>query len=914
MLSIYQAGAGSGKTFTLTHEYIRLLLAHPEDERAHNHILAVTFTKKATAEMKQRILALLNEAPDTGPERQALIRILQDYTHFAVSTIDGFFQMVVRQFAHELGLPALFNLSLDDEEVVSQAVDDLIFNDWIREYTIDNIRDGKAWNPKEDIKAFAKDLMKEEVQRLLPSISSQLADPTFMHAFKSKLTQAVEAKDKTAIEIRKHFNELGTVVAIARQIALTNKEQKRLPISDINQLLLRVTQASSTPFIYEKIGTRYHHFMIDEFQDTSKAQWLNFRPLIEESNATGHDNMVVGDVKQSIYRFRNSDWQQLAFEVQRDFPDHRLEPMPYNYRSAAEIVETNNSLFARYIPYVAEHYTKAMGKHAQPERAELLKFSYANAHQEPKSKAHGYVNFTFLPAETSKEAEAIALDRLPALLDSILQRGIPYRQIAILARFGKDVQALSQYLIEHGYPIQTAEGLLLARHPAITIIICSLILQLNPQDTITRARLQLALQQAGREAVDIADLTNLPLYDLIQSVIDTYRLADLPNAIPYLTTFQDVVYQFIESHPAHIAAFLEYWQRKETTLQIPCPETDAIQVMTIHKAKGLEWDVVILPFLNWSIGPSKIDSSKLLWCDTTKIINPQSELTHELNLIPVQFTQKLLDTDFVDAYAEELMNLYMDNTNLTYVAFTRPRRELYAFGQDFHLETKKKATTIGQALSTLYPDGLTVGSLTAEGNPTPLHPYSSTPDTAQRSYTYTSVPLHGRLTLRTRTLPTNTLPPNTLPPYSSTPLLLDIRDLGIIMHDWLALIVAPEDRQPAFEQLKREGRIRPEDEAELQSMMERFMTFAQPYGWFNPHDEVLCEHDILLPETGHTLRPDRVMIDGSQATIIDYKFGSEHKEDYQKQVRDYITLFTRMGYQTRGFIVYVPLQKVDPVS
>lgn len=896
MLSIYKASAGSGKTYTLTHEYIRLLLADPNEQRAYRHILAVTFTKKATAEMKQRILAELNKAPEDSQERQALIHILQDYTHFAVSTIDGFFQMVVRQFAHELGLPALFNLSLDDEEIVEQAVDDLIFNDWIRDFTIDNILQGKRWNPKEDIKKIAHYLLKEEVQQLLPTIEPKLTDLTFMRSFKARLLAAVEAKDKTAVEILKHFNELGTIVAIAEQIERTNKEQKRLPIADINQLLLRVTNNSSTPFIYEKLGTTFHHFMIDEFQDTSKAQWLNFRPLIEESNANGHANMVVGDVKQSIYRFRNSDWKQLAIEVAKDFPKHEMPKMENNYRSAREVVETNNALFEQYLPWVAEHYAAAMGKkHPQPERIQQLLDSYNTVRQEVKSNKKGCVQFTFLPTETPAQAEEMALDRIPAIIDDVRQRGVPFREIAILARASKDVQLISQFLIEKGYPIQTAEGLLLSKHPAITIIVCSMILQLNPQDTLTQARLQLALEQTGIAQTSIDDLTCLPLYDLVQAIIDTYHLDQVPNAVPYLTTFQDIVYEFISSHPAHIAAFLEYWQRRETKIQIPCPASEAIQVMTIHKAKGLEWDIVLIPFLNWSIGPSKLDSSKLLWCDTRTITEAQCPLTHELDLIPVQFTQKLLDTDFVDAYAEELMNLYMDNTNLTYVAFTRPKRELYAFGQAFATEGKKKPTNIGQALSILYPDGITVGE------PTPyLKNLDSLEclDSLEQQGIYQSVPLNNRLTLRTRSL--------------AEPATLDIRDLGIIMHDWLAGIVTYEDAPAAFEQLQRDGRIRPEDEADLQAQMERFLTFAQPYHWFAPHEQVLCERDILLSD-GHTLRPDRVMIDGNVATIIDYKFGSEHKREYQEQVREYITLYGQMGYQVKGYIVYVNLQKVDEV-
>ncbi len=896
MLSIYKASAGSGKTYTLTHEYIRLLLADPNEQRAYRHILAVTFTKKATEEMKQRILAELNKAPEDSQERQALVHILQDYTHFAVSTIDGFFQMVVRQFAHELGLPALFNLSLDNEEIVEQAVDDLIFNDWIRDFTIDNIQQGKRWNPKEDIKKFAVYLLKEQVQQMLPLIKPKIQNLTFMRDFKAQLLTAVEAKDKTAIEIYKHFNELGTMVAIAEQIERTNKEQKRLPIADINQLLLRVTNNSSTPFIYEKLGTSFHHFMIDEFQDTSKAQWLNFRPLIEESNANGHANMVVGDVKQSIYRFRNSDWKQLAVEVAKDFPNHKMPKMENNYRSAREVVETNNALFEQYLPWVAEHYTAAMGKkHPQPERAQQLLDSYNTVRQEVKSNQKGYVQFTFLPTETPAQAEEMALDQIPAIIDNARQRGVPFREIAILARAAKDVQLISQFLIEKGYPIQTAEGLLLSKHPAITIIVCSLLLQLNPQDTLTQARLQLALEQTGIEQTSINDLTCLPLYDLVQAIIDTYHLEQLPNAIPYLTTFQDIVYEFISSHPAHIAAFLEYWQHRETKIQIPCPASEAIQVMTIHKAKGLEWDIVLIPFLNWSIGPSKQDSFKLLWCDTRTITDAQCPLTHELDLIPVQFTQKLLDTDFVDAYAEELMNLYMDNTNLTYVAFTRPKRELYAFGQAFATEGKKKPTNIGQALSILYPDGITVGE------PTPyLKNLDSLEclDSLEQQGIYQSVPLNNRLILRTRNL--------------AEPATLDIRDLGIIMHDWLAGIVTYEDAPAAFEKIQREGRIRPEDTDDLQTQMKRFLAFARSYGWFNKHEQVLCERDILLSD-GHTLRPDRVMIDGDVATIIDYKFGSEHKREYQEQVREYITLYGQMGYKVEGYIVYVNLQKVDQV-
>ena len=959
MLSIYKASAGSGKTYTLTHKYIDLLLAQSNIQQAHRHILAVTFTKKATAEMKERILRELSKAPQDSPERKALIAILQDYTHFAVSTIDGFFQLVVRQFARELGLPALFNLTLDTEEVVNQAVDDLTFhgdNEWLHDYIEDNIHSGKGWNPKEDIQKFAKDLLTEQVRELLPLIQSQLDDLEFMRAYKAQLqAQALEEaakpkkeQDLTAAVILKHLNELGTLSAIAKQIEQTNKEQNRLPISDINHLLARVVQSVDSAFVYEKLGSRYHHFMIDEFQDTSKLQWENFKPLIEESNAYGHTNMVVGDVKQSIYRWRNSDWRLLDHEVENSIPQHDLPPMKTNYRSSEVVVKANNEIFERYVDWAANKLNADLKELSDTTRSELLRSCYSTLRQEPHSKEQGYVHIEFLKAEKRTQANEEALERVPAIIDDLIARHVPYQQIAILVRGNKEAQEIAQYLIEKGYPIQTAEGLLLSSHPTIEIIICLLSLTLTPNDQVLQARLQIALQKisqaqpaspdatgaqidlrrnsgapadgtvglgATREAAVSEEVLSerteksvvLPLYDLVQHIIDQYRLADIPGAIPYLTAFQDLVYSFIASSPAHVAAFLDYWHRCETKATIPASSSNAISIMTIHKAKGLEWQAVIIPYCSWPYAKSKPDTEKLLWIDTrtlSTIHHPPSTIHHPqstgLALLPIQFSKDLLKTAFQEQYADELLSLYLDNLNLTYVAFTRAKNELYVFGQDVHALTRKpQFPTIDHLLSELYPNGLIIGE---------QKPYNKQEDTATDSDSlttyeavYHSVPLGSRLTLRTRVLRDDAT-------------ALDIRDLGIAMHDWLAGIVIPADRETALNKLIARGQVRETDIPELQQRMNQFMTFVEEgkYDWFKPHEQVLCEQDILL-KSGHTERPDRVMIDGKKAVIIDYKFGSEHKQTYQEQVRDYVSYFEAMGYTTEGYIVYVTLQKVDKV-
>ncbi len=921
MLSIYKASAGSGKTYTLTHQYIDMLLKDRTDQ-AHRHILAVTFTKKATAEMKQRILSLLSQAPVDSPEHKALIAILQDYTHFAVSTIDGFFQLVVRQFARELGLPAQFNLTLDTDAVVEQAVDDLIFQgytDWMRDYVEDNIRAGKNWNPKDDIKTFAKELMNEQVRTLLPLIQSQLDDVTFMRAYKAELQQIADAEnlkpkkeqDLTAAVILKHLNELGTLSAIAKQIEITNREQNRLPISDINHLLARVIGSVESAFVYEKLGPRFHHFMIDEFQDTSQLQWANFRPLVEESNANSYANMIVGDVKQSIYRWRNSDWKLLDHTVEQQIAQHTLPPMTKNFRSSATIVNANNEIFKGYVGWAANKLTEDLKSLDGTSRAGRLMSCYSTLRQEPVSTEPGYIHMQFFKVEKAPEAKEEAMKALPAILDDLIARHVPAKEIAILVRNGNEAQRIAHELIEKGYPIQTAEGLLLSSHPAIEIIVCLLSLTLTPDDQVLQARLKIALQKAFSPQdgpSGEADLSAqrsfsemvLPLYDLVQYIIDQYSLADIPGAIPYLTAFQDLVYTFVATSPAHVAAFLDYWHRCETKATIPASSTEAISVMTIHKAKGLEWQAVILPFCSWPYAKSRMDSDKLLWIDTRTLpsdsIIPVSPERPPLPLLPIPFTKDLLKTSFREAYADELLNLYLDNLNLAYVAFTRAKNELYVFGQDIHSCSRKPSyPTVDHLLSDLYPDGLEIGTR-AEYQDSQLDQET----TEKLSAVYHSVPLGQRLTLRTRVL-------------RDEATSLDIRDLGIVMHDWLAKIIVPSDAERELDKLIALGQVRALDIPELNRLKDDVFALAKPYHWFDPHDEVLCEQDILL-KSGHTERPDRVMIDGKKATIIDYKFGSEHKQSYQEQVRDYVSYFNQMGYTTTGYLVYVNLHKVEQVS
>lgn len=974
MLNIYKASAGSGKTFTLAREYIRLLLSgSAAEQRQHSHILAVTFTKKATAEMKERILGelfILATQPETSAyysdftaffhldadalrqrTRRQLFALLQDYTHFSVSTIDGFFQQIVRAFARELGLPAMYNLTLDSEEVIAQAVDDLLFRinqsaidakdagAWLSEYAMQNIREGKSWNPREAIEKISLDLLTERLQAELQAIRPLLTNKELLRAYKkelqtiidrgtaewkgkvvAKLPEDVAARRRdyfTAEAILKNLDALGILSDVSAQISLTNQEQGRLPISDINLLLNRVIDHTDAPFVYEKIGSRIHHYMIDEFQDTSVLQWENFRPLVAEANANGRDNLIVGDVKQSIYRWRNSDWHLLE-SVHHEIQPSTLPKMDTNFRSSQTIVEANNDIFDRYCRYAANMLEKDIKwdlTHAQ-----AIRDAYSTLEQKAaKKNLTGYVNIRFYDPDQCGDTGEQALTDMVAILRDVCERGYQPGEVAVLVRNGKEAQRVSACLIENGYEVQSAEGLLVMNHPAMEVLICLLSLIVHPEDDMLTARLRLAFaqhqhpdnqQQAIEQAMSDAPLFSeeeqalitrihhLSLMEAVQALVDGFHLTEWEQAEPYVVTFMDIVYQYCENQIADIGTFLTYWERKQEKAAIPSSNTpDAVQVMTIHKSKGLEFEVVIVPFVSWPVAAGKRDLEKILWCRTD--VAPFNALP----LLPVTSTKALADTHFFREYAQERRDLYMDNLNLSYVAFTRPRRELYAMAE-IAPKTSKGEDSIknaGHLMNVILRDTLNEENCYIRGERSihgPREADESKPSAETRAAQYCSVAIGNRLRLSTHTRADQEL---------------DLQDFGTLMHDLLAEIELEQDAADAITHYLYIGRAREEDLPRIKAQMEQFWALVAGRHWFDGTYTILREQDILSP-AGSVYRPDRVMIKDGEAIVIDYKFGEHHRPAYRDQVRGYIGLLTQMGYRTRGYLVYVTLGTIEEIE
>lgn len=1044
MLSIYKASAGSGKTHTLTQEYLLMLFReqkkHGDYFKPHSRILAVTFTKKATAEMKERILEALYELSKDPTQskfyeqlhqtlhinacdiqqqaRELLIGILTDYNRFSVSTIDGFFQQVIRTFAMDLGLSTSYELALDGKEVMQQAVDDLFRrirssqqNDtdtvaWITEFTQHNIDDNRRWNPHETISQFAGELLKEQLIRYMSDVQDFFANKKQLTSYKTMLEQIMKQNEQvvtniqqqaqsilnnidglkknavsafytptkdliekglnktflgvledpntlytkskttkdqqqfilslyqqqlqplyqqlhhaftqqltdyhTANAILQNLYTVGLLQEISDQVSETNKKIGRIPISQINTLLHEVIDGQETPFIYERLGQHLNHYMIDEFQDTSALQWENFRPLIEETESKGNDNLIVGDVKQSIYRWRNSDWELLE-GVHEHFPNCATPPMKTNWRSAELLIKENEELMLKYSQWVSQTITNNQWQETPLTAAIERIYNPQSIHQEAANELPGVFHLEFYEG-TDDEVAQQSLEHTTQLINQLTkEEGFQLSQIALLVRRGRDAELLANHLIAHDIPVQSAEGMRIQSHASVQLLVALLQVQQTPENKVAAAIVQDCYPALSAEqAQQIQEATHLPLYEQVQQYIQILHLAEQSSALPYLTAFQDCIYQFTQKRVADVGAFLDYWENKKDKATIPSsPVVDAIRILTIHSSKGLEYDVVILPFLNWDL--QRFFKNDILWC------RPKQAPFNQMPLVAISPTKKILQTHFKNDYIQEALSQYIDNLNLTYVAFTRPKYRLYAYGQMYSKNSKGelKINNIGNLLSYLYhkegeDNTSSQETQNEEGTfiyhqatTTIAQPKAKEPTINTREATYISSPIGNRLKLRSRAEDDFS---------EETP--LETIDLGILMHEFLAAITTWADADNALQRMLLEGRITAAQQVVLQQQLQELQTLLQKEGkewWFTQPCKILNEHDILTT-TGNTLRPDRIIIHQNTAIIIDYKFGQEHKKQYQEQLRNYALLLQQMGYTTESYIVYVAQQKIEQVQ
>ena len=1057
-LIVYKASAGSGKTFRLAVEYIKLLVQNPMSYRT---TLAVTFTNKATEEMKMRILSQLygiwKQLPDSRPylervceelgideekaSRQsgvALSNLIHNYSHFRVETIDSFFQSVLRNLARELDLTTNLRVGLNDSDVEEMAVDRLIESlqssdrilMWIMSFITANISDDKSWNVIGQIKKFGKtifkDFYKAESARLNGIINKegffddyiqelktlrQQADDTmkgfadsFYHTLEenglspdqlrnkqkgissyfkklcgsewsdakcltANLASCLEsaeswttktspdrehiiavAEDKLINLLReaenrrprmwrvrqsaeltlRHLTELRLLNSIEDEVAELNDEANRFLLSNTQQLLYDLIDNSDSPFVFEKIGAQLEHIMIDEFQDTSTVQWKNFKVLLQEAMSRSGGNLIVGDVKQSIYRWRSGDWRLLN-DIENEFHAGQLSirKLDFNRRSEYNIIDFNNAFFveAAKLEYLGE-------QEKSPDHASQLSKAYEDVEQrKPDGKTPaGLVDVTLLPAEDYQEK---TLMLTAGYIETLMAEGVPANKIAILVRANKYIPLICNYFMERmpEVGLVSDEAFRLEFSTSVTILTQAMRLLIHPDDMLISANLVKLYQRqvvgcdeddnylfADLERLndllpeayvkDVGHLAQMPLLELAESLYDIFGLAVLERESAYVCTFFDCISNFVQENTADLTSFITEFDETLFKKTIQSDEIDGIRLISIHKSKGLEFDNVVIPFCDW----------RLEMTDTTIWCTPQEEPFSRLPLVPVDYSGRMLDTIYADDYREEHLQNTVDNLNLLYVAFTRAVKNLFVIGR--RNMPGYRSAIIEQVLP-LLTDQLTGSMLEGtEDAEAPMHfmfgtlRLSDTDKEKKTDNVFLQPVTQKKIRIETFPNPVEFMQSNRSRDFihgtdeEPTQQQTYIK-MGNILHNLFSSIRTTADIPQVLRQLELDGVLYDDDiSAErLRTMLEKRLTNPKVADWFSDRWQLFNECSILHvdPVSGQVVerRPDRVMTDGKEMIVVDFKFGRPY-EEHHWQVSQYKQLLEGMGHQNvQGYLWYV---------
>ncbi len=1055
LINVYKASAGSGKTYTLTHEYIDLILRNGD---AYKHILAVTFTNKATDEMKQRIIEelhkLANSVDDSVVEagingvsrseraREVLVNILHDYSAFSVSTIDKFFQGIMRSFARELGRMATYNVELDTDSVRRQAVD-MLFADlhkeenrgllkWLIDFSLENIDQGNAWGVKNPIDELSKSLFSEDFKlkrddslsaeqqreqvdslkrgiakivsefetkcgeiaqkgvdliagaglsydqfiggsrspfKIFENLSKGLGYETplkgiiakhnnvegwYTKSCKNKavfeslysaglndcIGELIEHFERnhplymTALKIKSNLNTLGILGCVYANILQYCKENNIMLLSETTELLGRIIDGSDTPFIYERVGCWINNFMLDEFQDTSAMQWKNFLPLLKNSTAMGEKNLIVGDVKQSIYRWRNSDWSILNSNIESEFGslvNHKA--LLTNWRSMENIINFNNRFFKSAAQTASDIYLNRFADSPDisdiETDASIITSIYSNFEQQvPKEKQEadnkypdGYIEIDFIDTQILAEREQTYEDVMGELLVDAMKRvvsqGYKQKSVGVLVRTNAEAAEAARILLGSGFSVVSADSLMISSSPVVEKVVNIMREIDSPNSNILRAYSFIKGFPANEDIEDAQKqlLGKMPLYQMCEQIIRLYLSESEKMDLLFIQAFLDVVLEFTIRNGSTLGAFLKWWDELGIKKAISFPEgQQAVHVMTIHKSKGLAFDVVIMPYFNAPLVNSG-RSAPLLWSSSA------SDRLGYKGPLPVKSVSALNNTLFESDYREEILNESIDALNMAYVAFTRARNELILFAKKPACSKTKRGYTIGSVSDILYDylqasvedshdrfesrervicledgefavEGFSIGAPLEAERKRELEQGKERKEGGTGGGVETYL-LENQLQERI-----NSSRIKTSLQSGSINDELSLRDNGILMHDIFASINSVEDAMHIHDEDVREQVIRM-----LASVEER--------GWFSDRYKVYKESSIILP-SGSVLRPDRVLVDGNSAIIIDYKFGeykAGHKK-YHKQVQSYMQLLMDMGFTAVSGYLWYPKEGV----
>ena len=759
----------------------------------------------------------------------------------------------------------------------------------------------------------------------------------------------------------KHLSQLRLLHAISETVDEINKDTNRFMLSNTQSLLSTLMKDTDTPFVFEKMGAYLKHIMIDEFQDTSTIQWTNFRKLLDNCMAQIEShNLIVGDVKQSIYRWRQGDWKLLN-NIEYDFSEEqiKIEPLETNYRSEENIIRFNNAFFTQAVIQTVKELESDDIKGA----SQLIE-AYKEIEQKPrKYDGKGSVHIKLFPYDKKavSEYKENVLNELVSNIRELLKRGYKQKDIAILVRSKGVIQDIAdKFQGEFGTDVSIVsdEAFQLDASLAVNVIIAALRLLTHPDDKLTESKLVKLYQQQVIQTdrdnnalfVDEGErelksflpsgyidkfnfLLRLSLVDLVDDIYSLFNLGSLEGQSAYVCTFYDTLNEYLRDHPADIDDFIEEWEDSLSSNTIQSDEVDGIRLITIHKSKGLEYDNVLIPFCDWGLEKTV---GNTIWCPGDNKEKPYGDLP----LIPIDFSKKMIGTVFEDDYKEEHLQNTVDNMNLLYVAFTRAGKNLFITGKKASKSTFTKlqngntATDRSQIIQLVIDDlanELPEATVDDAGDKEAISfDFGTLLDCEQRVDKEKSTENPFELTPKTHKLKIETFPhPVSFRQSNKSHDFINGEDIdpsdanryikvGNILHQLFSTILTEADIEPRLKELEQEGVIYNDEvtSRELQNKIANALMNEKVKDWFSSRWKLFNECTILDydKESGdiHEHRPDRVMTDGKEIIVVDFKFGKP-REEYHEQVQRYMSLLMRMGYEkVSGYIWYVVRNEIVP--
>ena len=1026
---IYNASAGSGKTFTLVKEYLKILFQSPFND-TYKNTLAITFTNKAVAEMKVRIIKNLKAFSDDkileeptqmfnficteleksprqihSKAKKILDSIIHNYAAFDISTIDKFTQKLIRTFAYDLHLPINFEVELDTDILLSKAVNNLIakagtnreLTKTLVDFAIEKADDDKSWDVSFDFLNIAKLLVRENDIRFLETIEDKSLNdfdrlksnvlqkttksekeiinqataalalieecglehgdfsgsylpkyflkiqsksldvkfgnkwqneleekPLYPKRVPSEIASIIESIQPQLVaffnESKKHFFELSllkniyknlTPLSVLKQInqevQAIKEEQNLLLISEFNSIISSHIKNQPAPFIYERIGEKFRHYFIDEFQDTSQMQWENLIPLLGNSLSSENGSaLIVGDAKQAIYRWRGGKAEQFIDLFSDKNPFHikkNVEDLPTNYRSSKNVIEFNNSFFNHISGFAL--------------RDESYKRLYQNSGQEISQTSEGYVSVSFLDLNKEDDKNEAYVEQTLKTIQSCIENGYSLNDICILVRTGKNGILISEYLNEQGIEIISSETLLIQNAPEIKFIINLLEFISEPQNVLAKIK---ALSYLATDKNNIEDkhefytifkdlnlhayfkkledygyffnvneFIALPFYEAIELIIYCFKLAPESNA--YIQFFLDFVLDFSEKSNASINTFLEHFELKKDKLSIITPErNNAVQIMTIHKAKGLEFPVVIFPFADLDIYKSNSDK---VWFP----LNSDDFNDFKYALISLNDHVEQMGNEGFLIYNQSKSEKELDNINLLYVALTRAEEQL-------HIITNKEFDSSGNEKLKCY-SGLFMSYLKEKGlwqDLTTRYEFGNPKKTSKTSEKGISEKLERFISVPKKQHNLNIL--------TASGFLWDTHqkeaiEKGNLIHLILSKIKTKHDLPFVFKEFLMSGQITSDQELFLKPLIEKVIEHENLKMYYNSNLKSYNEHDILA-KSGSIIRPDKLVVfPNNEVVILDYKTG-QHNNRYIQQINDYKEVIEEMNLKiVKKILVYI---------